>query len=368
MITQTRLPNGARHGVCWTFGVMNDMDSAAPSPSPGGATPAGPDTAGGGDRMVVLITAPLIHADGFNVEDVLVAGGMVVLHDGFDAGAVLRAVAEYRISRLILGTPQVYALAEHPDLADTDLSSVTELFYRGTTAVPRRLREARELFSPLLTQVYGTTEAGILAMLGPDEHGCVDGYGTVGRPLDPEGLSIRHPETGAALHAGEVGEICAKPRRPSAGYWLAPEPTAALVRGGWVRTGDSGRLDAGGYLHVNGRIADMITVNGVRIHPEAVEQVLGLAPGVSQAGVCGIEDPDGVERVYAVVVTESGAVVDLQELRRRVAEALSEEHVPSLIEIHRALPVTGWGKPDRVRLRGDARRRRPTEKAIATTA
>ncbi|MGW1061142.1 class I adenylate-forming enzyme family protein [Micromonospora rubida] len=340
LVTQTSGSSGLPKGVCWTFGVKNEMATSA---------------VGRSGRTNLLITAPLTHSSGFGADDTLVTGGMVVLHNGFDAGAVLRAVAEYRIGRLILGTPQVYALAEHPDRAGTDLSSLTELIYTGSHGAPLRLREAREIFGPVLIQVYGTTETGVLTMLFPDDHGDLRACGTVGRPLSPEALSIRDPETGAALPAGEVGEVCAIPRWPIAGYWHEPKLTAALVRDGWVRTGDLGHLDADGYLHLSGRIADMMKVKGLRIHPEAVERVLSQAPGVSQVAVCGVEDADRVERIYAAVVPKPGAVVDLQELRRHVAEALSDNHVPSLIEICQELPVTGPGKPDRVQLRADGR-------------
>ena len=339
VITQIRLLSG-RNGVCWTFGVRNAMVSAAP------CVPL----ASAAGRTNLLITTPLIHSDVFAADDVLVSGGLVVLHVGFDAGAVLHAIAEHRISRLFVGTPQVYALAEHPDRAATDLSSLTEVFHTGRPAAPQRLLEAREIFGPALIQVYGSTETGVLTVLAPDDDGSTDG-----RPVNPDGLSIRHPETGAALPTGEVGEVCAIPHFPPAGYWHEPELTAALVRDGWMRTGNVGHLDVDGHLHLSGRLSDMMKVKGLHIHPETVEKVLGQDPGVSQAGVCAVEDADGVSHIYAAVVAEPGAVVDVEELRRRVAEALSDNHVPSVIEIRERLPKTGWGQPDRVQLWADAR-------------
>ncbi|RSN35605.1 amide synthetase [Amycolatopsis sp. WAC 01416] len=340
VITQTSGSSGLPKGVCWTFGVKNEMATSA---------------VGRSGRTNLLITAPLTHSSGFGADDALITGGMVVLHPGFDAGAVLRAVAKHRIGRLIIGTPQVYALAEHPDRPGTDLSSLTELIYTGSHGAPLRLREAHEIFGPVLIQVYGTTETGVLTMLFPHDHDDLRKCGTVGKPVNPEALSVRHPETGEALAAGEVGEICALPRWPMAGYWREPKLTAALSRDGWVRTGDLGHFDADGYLHLSGRLADMMKVKGLRIHPEAVEKVLSQVPGVSQVAVCGVEDADRVEQIYAAVVPKPGAAVDAEELRRQVAEALSDNHVPSLIEICRELPVTGPGKPDRARLRADAR-------------
>ncbi|MFX0579401.1 ANL family adenylate-forming protein [Nocardia nepalensis] len=338
VITQVRLSSG-RNGICWTFGVRNEMVSAAPCLLP--------TIDGRGGRKNLLITTPLIHTDVFAAEDTLVSGGMVVLHAGFDAGAVLRTIAHHRIGQLILGTPQVYALAEHRDRPDTDLSSLTELYCGGGSG-------PREVFGPVLIQVYGTTETGALAMLFPDDHDEPNSCGTVGRPLDPEALSIQDPETGAALPTGEVGEVCAIPRWPIAGYWHEPEATAALMRAGWVRTGDLGYLDTDGYLHLAGRLADMMKVKGIRIHPEAVEKVLSQAPGVSQAAVCGVEDADRVEHIYAAVVPKPGTIVDPQQLRRHVAEALSDNHVPTMIDIRHELRKTGWGKPDRIQLRADA--------------
>jgi fatty-acyl-CoA synthase len=340
VVTQTSGSSGRPKGVCWPFGVKNEMAASA---------------SGRSGKTTVLITAPLTHSSGFGADDTLITGGTVVLHPGFDAGAVLHAIARHRIGRLILGTPQVYALATHPDRPGTDLSSLTELIYTGSPAAPRRLQEALEIFGPVLIQVYGTTETGVLTMLLPDDHRDLAACGTVGRPLNPSALSIRHPETGAALPAGEVGEVCAIPRWQTAGYWHEPELTAQAVRDGWTRTGDLGRLDADGFLHLSGRLADMMKVRGIRIHPEAVEKVLSQTPGVSQAAVCGVEDDRRVEHIYAAVLPEPGTTPDLDELRRHVAEALSDNHVPSLIELCRELPVVGPGKPDRARLRARAR-------------
>jgi fatty-acyl-CoA synthase len=340
VITQTSGSSGRPKGVCWTFGTKNEMSASAAERSV---------------RTNLLITAPLTHSSGFGADDTLITGGMVVLHPGFDAAAVLRAVAEHRIGRLILGTPQVYALGAHPDRPGTDLSSLTELIYTGSPGAPLRLREALEIFGPVLIQVYGTTESGVLTMLLPDDHRDLRACGTVGRPLNPAALSIRDPESGRVLPAGEVGEVWAVPRWGMACYWREPELTAQTVRDGWVRTGDLGHLDADGYLNLTGRLADMMKVKGIRIHPEAVEKVLNQAPGVSQAAVCGVEDADRVERIYAAVAAKPGATVDFDELRRHVSRELTDNHVPSLFELYRELPVVGPGKPDRARLRVDAR-------------
>ncbi|AOR34265.1 hypothetical protein BFF78_27285 [Streptomyces fodineus] len=340
VITLTSGSGGDPKGVCWSFGVKNEMIRSAGSRS---------------GESTFLITAPLTHSSGFGADDTLMTGGRVVLRDGFDARGVLRDIAEHRVTRVMLGAPQVYALATHPDRPAADVSSLRELIYGGSPAAPSRLREAFEVFGPILIQVYGSTETGVISMLLPDDHKDIGRCATVGRPLAPSRLSVRNPENGGEVPSGETGEVWSAPAWLTSGYWHAPELTARTIQDGWVRTGDLGRLDEGGYLHLSGRMSDVMKVKGIRIHPEDVERVLSEAPGVSQAAVCGVENADRVEQIYAVAVALPGADVDSETLRRHVSEVLSDNHVPSVIDLWPQLPMVGTGKPDRAWLRARAR-------------
>jgi fatty-acyl-CoA synthase len=268
VITLTSGSSGEPKGVCWSFGVKNAMIASAASRSA---------------EATFLITAPLTHSSGFGADDTLTTGGRVVLRDGFDAAGVLHDIAEHRVTRVMLGAQQVYALAEHPDRPAADLSSLRELIYGGSPAAPGRLREAYDVFGPILIQVYGSTETGVISMLFPDDHRDPDRCGTVGRPLAADRFAVRDPETGDAAREGEIGEVWSAPAWLTSGYWHAPELTARTVQDGWVRTGDLGRLDADGYLRLSGRMSDVMKVRGVRIHPEDVERALSEAPGVAQA-------------------------------------------------------------------------------------
>lgn len=340
VITLTSGSGGDPKGVCWSFGVKNEMITSAANRSA---------------EATFLITAPLTHSSGFGADDTLTTGGRIVLRDGFDTADVLRDIAEHRVTRVMLGAPQVYELAEHPDRPATDISSLRELIYGGSPAAPTRLHEAFEVFGPILIQVYGSTETGVVSMLFPDDHKDLGRCATVGVPLAPSRLSIRNPETGAEVAAGEEGEVWSNPPWLTSGYWHAPDLTARTVQDGWVRTGDLGRLDEDGYLHLSGRISDVMKVKGIRIHPEDVERVLSEAPGVSHAAVCGLEDTDRVERIYAAVVARPGAACDPEEMRRHVAGALSDLHIPAAIDLVPQIPTVGTGKPDRAWLRALAR-------------
>ncbi|SCF09054.1 amino acid adenylation domain-containing protein [Micromonospora haikouensis] len=329
---------GRPKGVSWSFRVKNEMAQAQ---------------AAHGQRVTLLITAPLTHSGGSSADDTMVTGGLVVLHHGFDPAAVLAAIGAHRISRLVLGSPQVYALAAHPDTDRTDLSSLREVFYTGSPASPERLAEAAKIFGPVLMQVYGTSETGLISLLLPHEHLDAGLRRTVGRPPAAVQVDIRDPDTGEALPTGQAGEVCVTGRWRMERYWNEPELTAAAIRDGHVRTGDIGHLDEDGYLHLHGRLADVMKVNGIKAYPDAVERALMDHPAVAQAAVFGVEDTNRVERIVAVVALRDGEHVDVATLREHVAVVLSPSHVPAEIEFRDALPVTGPGKPDRGLLRAD---------------
>ncbi|MER8187278.1 AMP-binding protein [Kitasatospora sp. NPDC094015] len=307
-------------------------------------------------RAVYLATLPMSHSSGATADDSLASGGSVVLHQGFDAGEVLRAVAEHRITRLLISPPQLYRLMDHPEAASADLSSISMLCYTGAPASPARLAEAVERFGDVLIQIYGTSEAGAIGMLTPAEHRDPDLRATVGRVLAGE-VRIRDPHDHRDLPTGEAGEICVRSPFAMREYLGDPELTARTVRDGWVHTGDLGRLDERGYIHLSGRLADVVKTNGIKIHPTTVEHALTAHPGVLQAAAFGVPDADLVEQLHAAVVLRDGAAAaTVPALREHLAAALSPQHVPAVIDVHPELPLTATGKPDRARLAADARR------------
>ena len=155
VVTYTSGSTGKPKGVSWPYAVKNEMTATS---------------AARGGRGRCLVTSPLTHSSGFSADDTIVAGGTVVLHPGFDAAEVLRAVPRHGITRLVLGSPQVNTLAEHPDTANSDLTSLRELFYTGSPAAPERLAHAVKSLGPVLYQVYGTSETGLISLLTPQDH------------------------------------------------------------------------------------------------------------------------------------------------------------------------------------------------------
>nr|AAG34183.1 SimL [Streptomyces antibioticus]AAK06803.1 putative aminocoumarin ligase SimD5 [Streptomyces antibioticus]AAL15599.1 SimL [Streptomyces antibioticus] len=343
VVTFSSGSTGRPKGTAWSFRVKADMVAAS---------------ARRAQKATALVTAPLTHSNGFVADDVLVSGGTVVLLPGFDETEVLRSVARYQVNRLAVSAPQLYALADHPETTRTDLSSVRDLFYTGVAASPERVAVAEKVFGSVLMQVYGTSETNIISWLIAGEHTDAGLRATVGRPLEWLRVTIRDPQDERVLPTGETGEVWVNSPWRMDHYWNDPEQTARTVRDGWIRTGDVGHLDDAGYLHLHGRLAGVIKTNGIKVYPVAVERSLLDHPDVAEAAVFGVENSDRVERIHAVVVLREGAGAGPEDLRQHVSSHLSPNHAPADIELRSSLPLIGFGKPDKLRLRADAMARR----------
>ncbi|MFE0020544.1 AMP-binding protein [Amycolatopsis sp. NPDC059021] len=302
---------------------------------------------------VQLVFTPLGHMAGSIVDAVFVSGGELVLRQGFDAAAVLAAVERYRVTDLLVLPPHLYALMDHPAVDKHDLSSLRQIGYGGCPASPGRLAEAVDRFGPVLLQVYGATEAGGIAFLGPEEHARPELLATVGKPHPATTIAIRDPE-GRDLPAGEPGEICVRSPLGGLGYWRDPEATARVWRDGWVHTGDVGFFDEEGYLHLAGRIKDIIIVVGGHVYPVELEEVLLGHPAVGAVAVYGVADADRTERVHAAIVPKPGQTAELGELREFVTERLGAMYAPHEVHVVEEIPLTDAGKPDLKLLRAKA--------------
>ncbi|MFJ7157369.1 AMP-binding protein [Streptomyces sp. NPDC101118] len=299
-----------------------------------------------------LACTPLAHLAGFYADLHLYRGGSVVLRNGFEAGDVLAAVARERITHTWLLPPLLHQLLDHPALAGTDVSSLRRILYGGCTASASRLREALEVFGPVLTGGYGQSEAQSITALAPHEHTHTGAGGriTVGRALPGVEIAIRDP-AGQDLPTGREGEIQVRSAGVMRGYWKQPELTARVLRDGWLRTGDVGYLDEDGYLYLVDRLSDVIIVPGGHVYPSEVEEVLLAHPAVAQCAVFGARDADETEHVHAAVVLAPGGRPGPAELRRFVAERTGAVHAPEFLHAVPRLPLTPAGKPDRNRLR-----------------
>lgn len=304
------------------------------------------------------IFTPLYHAGGLMafLGPIFTAGGAIVLHRGFDAGEIWRTVERERAT-VALGVPTIWKLlAEAPEFATVDLSSLRCL-YSGGAPLPTWIAEIYQRRGLVFKQGYGMTEVGVncFAMTIEDS---VRKLGSIGKPMMHTEVRLVDEE-GRDVQTGEVGEMWFRGPHVSLGYWRRPEATAeAHVEGGWFRSGDLARRDEEGFYTIAGRAKEMIISGGVNVYPAEIEAVLLLHPGVSDAAVVGVEDPTWGEVGVAFVVPLAPGSAETDDLLQFVGERLARYKLPREVVHLDALPRTAYGKV----VKGELRQRYLTER------
>ncbi len=285
-----------------------------------------------------LACMPLFHVGGLAIlwRSVL-QGSAVIVHERFDPDRVNHTLDEEGATIV--------------SLTATMLSRVLDV--RGTRAPARSLRfvllgggpcpgpllgRARKAGLPVAT-TYGLTEATSQVATRPP--GADPASGAIPLP----GTEVRIAgEDDRWLGAEAVGEICVRSATVMRGYWRRPDATGEALRDGWLRTGDVGRLDAAGGLHVLDRRSDLIVSGGENIYPAEVEAVLLAHPDVAEVGVAGVADPEWGARPSAWWVPRPHATADAAALASFCRERLAGYKVPSAFHCVATLPRTAAGK------------------------
>jgi O-succinylbenzoic acid--CoA ligase len=292
------------------------------------------------DRWLACL--PLFHVGGLAILlRGVVYGTAAVVHESFDAGAVSAAIDEERVTIVSLVAAMLQRVLEAR--GDAPVPATLRLVLLGGGPAPRPLLEACARRGVPVSQTYGLTEtASQVTTLRPAD--ALRRLGAAGTPLYPNEVRIGDPDD-AAVASGEPGEILVRGPIVSPGYWGSAEEDARLRAGGWLHTGDIGRLDADGYLHVLDRRADLIVSGGENVYPAEVESALLAHPAVAEAAVVGEPDERWGERVVAVVRARDGAAVSEEELRAHCRSRLGGYKVPARIRfVKEPLPRTAAGK------------------------
>ena len=293
-----------------------------------------------------LHAAPMFHlADGAAWGARNVVGGTHVIVPMFTAAGVAEAIARHEVTDVLLVPTMVQMLVDAPEAADADLSSLRNLLY-GASPISEAVleRAAKRLPAAEFTQAYGMTELSPVAtLLGPADHGVDRLRRSAGRAAPHAEVRIVD-ENDEEVPYGTVGEIVSRGPHVMLGYWNRPEETATALRGGWMHTGDGGRMDDEGYVYVVDRIKDMIVSGGENVYSVEVENALAKHPDVASCAVIGVPDDEWGERVHAVVVAVPGAAPTGAELREHVKGLIAGYKAPRTVELRDALPISGAGK------------------------
>jgi acyl-CoA synthetase (AMP-forming)/AMP-acid ligase II len=299
-------------------------------------------------EQVTMHAAPLSHGSGYNAIAYTMKACTQVIHQrwGFDPALFCEQVERYRVTAMFLVPTQINMVVNHPEARRRDLSSLEWIMYGGAPMYREHQKRALDLLGPVLVQIFGQTESPMSGtVLRREEHAFADD--------DPRTHSVGRARLGneiAILDAadnlvprGVSGEVCIRGDTLMNGYWQRPEATAETLRGGWLHTGDVGKLDDYGYLHILDRLKDMIISGGLNVYPHEVEDVLTRHPGIAEACVVGIPDEKWGEAVHAVVVA-ADAGLDADAVLQHAREHLAGYKRPKSVEFVEALPKTSYGK------------------------
>jgi fatty-acyl-CoA synthase len=248
----------------------------------------------------------------------------------------------------MFGVPAMFqAMTQSPKWKTADLSSLRTLMCGGAP-VPESLIRAYESRGLTFLQGYGMTETapGALFM----SRAMSSRIGSAGKASFFTDVRLVRADFSDPA-PGEPGEIVVSGPNVMQGYWRQPEDTAASIRDGWFRSGDVAVQDAEGFFYVRDRIKDMIISGGENVYPAEVEAVLYQHPAVAECAVIGVPDEKWGEVGKAVVVLKSGERPELADLVRFCDGRLARFKIPKWVEAIDALPRTGSGKVDKLKLR-----------------
>ncbi|MEU9288613.1 AMP-binding protein [Streptomyces sp. NPDC048275] len=294
-----------------------------------------------------LVAVPPYHVAGLmNLLTNLYSGRRIVYLEAFDPGKWLETVRQERISHaLVVPTMLARIVAEVPG-DDAGVPLLRSLAYGGARTPGPVVERALRIFPQTgFVNAYGLTEtASSLAVLGPDDHrqasvsndpAVRDRLGSVGRALPRIEIQIRTDDD-EPVRPGESGLVFVRGEQISGEYG----GRSALDAEGWFATRDRGRLDAEGYLFIEGRADDTIIRGGENIAPAEIEDVLLAHPGVVEAAVVGLPDPEWGQRIVAIVVGAG----DPAEIRQWVKDRLRSSKTPDAVVFRAELPKTETGK------------------------
>jgi long-chain acyl-CoA synthetase len=311
------------------------------------------DDAYEGVEPIIAITAlPLYHI--FSLEGncltVMAQGGQnVLITNPRDFEGFAREIARFDFN-LFTGVNTMFAsLMNTPSFDKIDFSYQRVCIGGGMAVQPAVAREWKQKTGRTILQGYGLTETSPVAICCTIDS---DFNGSIGLPIPSTDVMIVGDD-GNALPLGEIGEICIKGPQVMEGYWQRPKETAdVMLPGGWLRTGDVGRMDEGGFVWIEDRKKDMILVSGFNVYPNEIENVVVELDGILEAAVIGIADERSGEivKVFAVRKDESTTEQDVLDYCR---DNLTGYKRPKLVEFRDELPKTNVGKILRRALRDE---------------
>ena len=308
------------------------------------------------DKDRVCIPVPFYHCFGMVIGNLCcTAHGatMVIPNDSFDATKTLEAVERERCTSLY-GVPtmfisELYTLDRHP----YDLSSLRTGVMAGALCPPEIMKRVKEQMNMHeITICYGMTETSPVSTqtrIGVPFEKQIHSVGTIQDHIE---IKIINPETKAIVPRGENGELCTRGYSVMLKYWNSPQATAQVIdEQRWMHSGDLAMMDEDGYIHISGRIKDLIIRGGENISPKEIEDFLYTYEGVMDAQVIGVPSKKFGEEVMAWIKPNEGVTLTEEELRNFCKDRIAHYKVPRYWKFVNEFPMTISGKIRKVEMR-----------------
>jgi len=261
---------------------------------------------------------------------------------------VLDCIERYHITR-INGVPSyLYALARANEANPRDLRTLRTGFTAGAPVIPEHHRYIEQVLGMQVHPLYGMSESISISCTAPSDPAECRAT-TVGRFHRNAGCIL--DINGQALPVGQEGEVCVSGPAILLGYYGDDAATRqAIDENGWLHTGDLGYVDDGGYLHITGRIKNIIIRNGINLSPAKIETAIRTIPGVENAVVVGIQHELLGEVPCALVDLRSGCEANAEALKAVLCSKLAKNEIPDSIIFAAEIPLNNIGKPDKKKI------------------
>lgn len=304
----------------------------------------------------VCIPVPFFHCFGMVIGNLACTSHgatMVIPNDSFDAVKTLETVEKEQCTSLY-GVPTMFiAMLHEMQFRDFNLSSLRTGVMAGSVCPPEIMKKVEDLMNMKeVTICYGMTETSPVStqtLIGTPFEKQIYSVGTIHDHLE---IKIINPETGAIVPRGQNGELCTRGYSVMLKYWNNPEAThQVLDEQRWMHTGDLAMMDEEGFIHISGRIKDLIIRGGENISPKEIEDFLYTYPGVQDAQVIGVPSEKFGEEVMAWIKVVQGKTVDEQELIEFCKKRIAHYKVPKYWKFVDEFPMTISGKIRKVEMR-----------------
>ncbi|MBQ9057601.1 MAG: AMP-binding protein [Atopobiaceae bacterium] len=311
------------------------------------------------DRMGVslCVSVPLFHILGLLVSFIYLSHGATVLLPADYRGETIEEMVSAHHASDLVAVGAVYQnLSASKDFQDKVVPHVQLCLIAGGMSTPvQMMRLELDFANAIFINMYGLSEGAPITMVRPSDL-IEQRASTVGRAVEGVELSIASA-TGEKLAQGEVGEVIARGDFLMDGYEGLPSEQQPIDKKGWLHTGDLGYLDEDGYLHLSGRLKDVIIRGGENIAPSEVESELAAIEGVRDVKVMGAPHPIFGESVESCVQMEEGAIFDAEHILASLREKLPRYKVPAHVFEYDTFPLNVNGKIDQRALYVDMVRR-----------